>query len=393
MNTFFENKRIAIFSAETIPSFAGGGRHAFHLAAYLRWVGASPSVVCYNYNGQLNRKDLLRGVRICRMLYYNRYGLEKVISSVNLIRHYFVEALQNDILIIYGKYLIAYPIIVLFGKLFRKQVVYRSTLFGEDDFESLRQNAKWRWPILRFVLSKVDCFWAINSKIAATWSIVRGRGVLLEMPQCIDESVFGINSEHKKQGQKIDKKGKRLNILSCGILIERKGYREIFEALSKVNIEFNYTVVGQFQPDIAHRSSPKEQGEMKMLLEFGKQTLGDKVVFVGTSDNMLPYFSDADVFLHASDTERPNVVLEAMASGIPVICRKMKNALDEIVKDKVNCLLFENDKELVAMVNSLPMRTNELQQIGSNAADLMKERYSFEKLLFKLAECLKCERK
>lgn len=75
--------------------------------------------------------------------------------------------------------------------------------------------------------------------------------------------------------------------------------------------------------------------------------IGNKVYFTGNVDfEDMPFvYKDADLLLFSSKTETQGlVILEAMASGLPVIA--VKDAIYKgIIKDNVNGILVNNDKE------------------------------------------------
>lgn len=74
-----------------------------------------------------------------------------------------------------------------------------------------------------------------------------------------------------------------------------------------------------------------------------EQRLGDRATFVGyqTGDDLPDYYSACDLFAFASVTETfGNVVLEAMASGLPVVAIRA-GGVGEIVRDGETGLLIE----------------------------------------------------
>ena len=102
-------------------------------------------------------------------------------------------------------------------------------------------------------------------------------------------------------------------LLAVAGLIKRKGVDKVLQALALVTGKYAFTfVVCGDGPELGH---------LQQLIE----TLGlqDRVRLVGRVDRALmpKYFAAADVFVHGALTEAAGIVLiEAMASGCPVVC-------------------------------------------------------------------------
>ena len=142
-------------------------------------------------------------------------------------------------------------------------------------------------------------------------------------PNGIDLSRFSNDREQarKELSLKMDKL-----VLFVGSLIEVKGVRYLIEAMRGVNAEL--AIVGD--------------GCLQVELERQAQELGVKVSFIGrvSPDRVSHWYAACDVFVLPSLSEgRPNVLIEAMASGRACVVSDIPGCR-ELIRDDDNGLLF-----------------------------------------------------
>jgi UDP-glucose:(heptosyl)LPS alpha-1,3-glucosyltransferase len=115
----------------------------------------------------------------------------------------------------------------------------------------------------------------------------------------------------------------------------------------------------------------------KQAVDLG---VGDRFIFAGKRSDVYKYFAAADIFVLPSVYEPFGlVVLEAMASGLPVVVSKVAGAA-ELIEDGKDGLLLENPKnpkEIAEKINYL-LEENELKRIGRNARK-KAEKYPWKK--------------
>ena len=165
--------------------------------------------------------------------------------------------------------------------------------------------------------------------------------------------------------------GVELECLSVGQLVPWKGYGRLLEAAGIVRDRgrrVRFTVLG----DDAHGD-----GEMGLSAwRHRAQTMGleGHVRFLGHRGNVVPYLRAADALVHPAFPEPfGRAVVEAMAAGVPVICRGGDHGPAELVRDGIDGIHLggADASELAAAILALaasPSRRREMGTAGSERA-------------------------
>lgn len=130
-----------------------------------------------------------------------------------------------------------------------------------------------------------------------------------------------------------DSDGKAVRLLSAGRLIPAKRFDRFLSVVA--------SLVGSGRPVFATLAG---SGPLRSALEGQASDLGlrsDHFEIRDAVDDMAELYRQADAFVLSSDTEgMPNVVLEAMASGLPVVAARV-GGVEEVIRSGENGLLFE----------------------------------------------------
>jgi len=122
------------------------------------------------------------------------------------------------------------------------------------------------------------------------------------------------------------------HLLAAGRLHPQKGFDLLLEAFGGVvedGLSGRLTILGEG----GERSALEAQARHLDLTQL--------VRFMGFQEHPYPYFGHADLFVLSSRYEgMPNVVLEALACGCPVLAFSCPHGVDEIVRHEVNGLLL-----------------------------------------------------
>ena len=128
-------------------------------------------------------------------------------------------------------------------------------------------------------------------------------------------------------------------------------------------------------------------GDGPMRLKLEKEALdldiADKVEFLGTRNDVPDLMREADVFVRPSFLEgMPLTILEAMASGLPVIATPI-GGTPELLKEGVHGLLFPvgDYRALANSVNRVLTNSDMARKMGERGRLLVEESYPWSRMV------------
>ena len=157
------------------------------------------------------------------------------------------------------------------------------------------------------------------------------------------------------------------NILYVGHIIKTKGCDDII-AIAKQMPEKIFTMIGYLSDDINSIDKPDN---VKYMGEIGH-------------DEVLNHMQNNDLFLFPTHTEGfPNVVLEAMACGMPIISTNV-GAIPDMLENKGGIIIEPRDiEEIKNSINKLEdskLRTN----MSIWNIDKVKKNYTIDKVISRI---------
>lgn len=187
---------------------------------------------------------------------------------------------------------------------------------------------KWlsKYTDVLITINKEDYECAKNKFKAACVEYVPGVGVDIDKFQ-------NIHVDKEKKRSSIGVKADDFMIISVGELNKNKNHRVVIEAISKFkNKKIKYVICGQ---------GPLEKELMKIAEKLGVE---DQVKFLGFRKDISELYKVSDLFAFPSFREGLSLALmEAMASGLTVICSKIRGNIDLIEENKNGYLVSPND--------------------------------------------------
>ena len=149
---------------------------------------------------------------------------------------------------------------------------------------------------------------------------------LFKINNPIDENLLNSQSSFN---EKVFKKAK-INFLACGRYTYQKGFDILLNAFSKIQNRdrFHLTIVGK------NDSNDLENNFHELIDIIQKEKIGKDVTLLDFQDNIGSFYLQADWFILSSRYEGfPNVLLESLYCGTPVIVNNCPGGINEIMEN------------------------------------------------------------
>jgi L-malate glycosyltransferase len=204
------------------------------------------------------------------------------------------------------------------GRVLRVPVLYTEhwTIFVP---ENPRRLGRWQRAVARLALSQASVVLPVSEDLREALTDLAPAANMHVVPNAVDEQVF--HPAHDLPARN----GRSPRLLTVGLLdTERKGVDVLIRALAGVaerGAPFHLDVIGEGANRQAYETLAEKLG------------IGDRVTWHGwqPKDAVADAMRDADLFVLGSRYENnPCVVIEAMASGLPVVATNV-GGVDEVV--------------------------------------------------------------
>ena len=123
------------------------------------------------------------------------------------------------------------------------------------------------------------------------------------------------------------------NLIFVGRLVALKRVEKLIKMISNIKEEYHLSIVG----DGEEYDYLKKKYENECVSFYGSKS----------KDEIIDLLSKHDLFVFASSTEGlPMVLLEAMASGLPIVAFDYHNSVDDIIKNNKTGYIIKDDNEI-----------------------------------------------
>ena len=226
-------------------------------------------------------------------------------------------------------------------------------------------------PIEKYLCHGMDINIAINSEdfsVQNNWNKVKSRfvhGIGLNLNR-FNSAENEINTIRKEFGIPNDSK----IVLSIGELDDNKNHKTVIEAISFIkDIDIYYIICGV---------GPNKERLLQTAKKCGVES---KVIFAGYRKDIPDVIFSSDLFVFPSFHEGlPVALMEAMASGLPIVASNIRG-VNDLIQDGVNGYLAKSESaqdfasKLEMLLNN-PSRAS----VFANKSKEIVERYSYSKV-------------
>jgi glycosyltransferase involved in cell wall biosynthesis len=215
--------------------------------------------------------------------------------------------------------------------------VARETSVVSENIRISSLSSLWRWAYRRFYyrFDTVVCQSRnMQADLVRNFGLPPGKSVVINNP--VDQERISqlaakpmVTDFEKTYGESGDVP---IHLVAAGRLVTLKGFDLLIEALALChNPRFRLSILGEGPLGGDLERWAREQG------------VAQQVRFVGFQKNPYPFFAQADAFVLSSRFEGfPNVVLEALACGTPVIATPAPGGVREILEGVTGCLVADS---------------------------------------------------
>jgi glycosyltransferase involved in cell wall biosynthesis len=192
----------------------------------------------------------------------------------------------------------------------------------------------------------------------------------------------GVPTHFLEQTPRRGRKNGGFTLVFCGRL---NGSREPFKRVDTL-LEAMPQVLKKHRAELSIIGTGSRLDEYAALA----QTLGieEEVHFLGHVDHSkLPaHYASADLFVLPSRMENfPLVLLEAMASGLPVVATAVGGVPEMVVHGETGLLVPANDPQALAdAINSLLDDRERMKEMGARGRERVRQQYTWDKVAERL---------
>ena len=373
--------KIALVSDWYYPKTGGVATHIRDLALHLRSRGHEVMIVTNNCgvheDKQLNEEEVS---------IYRVSGLTDPLLSINLspyasreLRNFLSEE-NPDIFHAHH----AFTPLSLRGMAVANEENFR-TVLTTHSISIAYDSPVWdifnqAFPVLGWFIDKADRIIAVSNAAKAFISHFTQKEVVV-IPNGVDSKKFHPNWNRERLREELGIEEEHI-ILSVGRISYRKGIHVLLNAMKILTEEVDdirLIIIGE--------------GEMSLFLRTQARLLDieDRVSFMGyvPSQQLPKFFGVTDIFVLPSITAEAFgiVLLEAMASGKPIVATNVGGIPEVVESSKSGILVGPGDEYALAkVIFSLLKDENLRNELGKNGRKAVEKRYSWDIISGKIEE-------
>jgi len=356
-----EKPRVLMIVSFFFPYLGGAEQQSLRLAEQLIKRGIAVSVLTRKLPG-LRSFELIQGVPVHRCIRTLPWGKWFAVTYMLSVL-WFLLRRRHTYDVIHCHLLQGFHSIVaiMVKALLRKNVIIKVGATGPlSDFVMIKK--VFLGDLLLKIITRVDKLITICSQSTAE-ALQEGFAFhqIVQIPNGVDTNHFKPFSPSNNQ----------TNITYIGRLDMMKGVQVLLEALRKLKddgVTAHLNVIGD---------GPDRDKLQNLAREVG---VNDSISFCGAIEEIIPYLQKSALFVLPSLSEgMSNVLLEAMACGLPIVTTRVGGNID-LIRDGVNGILVEpeHSDQLYQAMKKLLIDKNLAEKLGREARKTAEEKFSLQ---------------
>ncbi len=359
-----------MFSYFFPPLYSGSAIQAVNLAHEMRNKGIHVFFCTVNHGG-LKQRDTVHGFTVYRIDEgMGKYG--ELLLWKNMWKFLKDRQTKYDILHSHGAYL-RNTFIGPLSKIFKKKSLVKISL-SENDLHGMgRGKSGWLHKIF---MSRIDRYVSISKKITGElkhYDLPDNK--IAEIPNGVDTDKFYPVSRDEKRvlRKKYHLPDDKTIYLYVGVIDERKNVKWLIDEWKMLAEKYSgfLLIVGPV-------SREDKRGVFYNSLKVHEESLQGRLRFMEYTDNIEDLYRSADVFILPSVNEgMPNVVLEAMASGLACLVSNISGT-EDLINGRNGILFHSNDRESFSRGMEILSDSSFRASIGTEARKSIELKYSIK---------------
>lgn len=389
---FISPLRICHVTSLFRPYFAGHAIYLERVFKYLSEKGVENFVLTGNYD-DLKKDEIIDRVHVHRIKMKKEWKKGNLMFTIQAIPYLLRVRKKFNVVHLHGFWDV-YGLFTLFAKIFKKKIILHMVLFRGDDPMTIQKGykfMKWRFRLL----SSIDAFISISSPISTSYKqTCLPSEKLFHIPQGVDTDVFSpVSKEEKIRLRKELGLSEYENIVTfVGAIIQRKGVDILMDAWSEVNKKINNSLLLLIGPDTFEGFDGINVSALDDFVHKMKDKAKESfnIKFLGKSNKIALYLQASDIFVLPSRHEGfGNVVIEAMACGVPVVIKEMDGVANDLIIDGEEGYIIKDKDELVDKLTYLLKNQEVCIEAGKKARERALNKFDLDKICNKYVEIYK----
>lgn len=368
--------RVCMLSFYFFPDYSGSAIQAKNLSRNLANYNVEAFIVSANLSKSA-RRDVVEGIPLYRIPIINTDLL--LLPSFWLSLAIFLVVKRRDYDVIHAHGTVLHAIASLIGRLLGKKTLLKIAMANSDI--AFQRHGRLMGRVIRYLVERFDHYIATSKDIYAEFREygIESSDVTL-LPNGVDTHAFKPVGSERDKFELRSTLGIPEGFIICfvGIIIARKNVDLILRVWQKLmlrGVKGSVVLVGPIPKD----NDGRESEYVRNLREYvSKNGLVDSVIFADRQERISDYMRASDLFFFPSKQEgMPNVLLEAMACGLPCVVSRISGTADLVEEGRTGFLVPVDDEQTYANVIYDLSRDRSLAvSIGKNARESIMQRFS-----------------